>query len=125
MREGEPDDEQLEAAFQEGLAGRGRAGSASARPAGGPAGASGAPLPPSEAAAVALLGEVVVRDHTDGLAATLAGRLGSVQRLAQQEGAPAVQNAAHAKPAGVAFDNEAANLAGSMPSVAADPDMEE
>lgn len=85
MREGEPDDEQLEAAFQEGLAGRGRAGSASARPAGGPAGASGAPLPPSEAAAVALLGEVVVRDHTDGLAATLAGRLGSVQRLAQQE----------------------------------------
>ena len=41
------------------------------------------------------------------------------------QGAPAVQNAAHAKPAGVAFDNEAANLAGSMPSVAADPDMEE
>ncbi len=38
---------------------------------------------------------------------------------------PAGQQAARAKPAGVAFDNEAANLAGSVPDVAARPDLEE
>ncbi|KAL4447596.1 hypothetical protein ABPG75_004815 [Micractinium tetrahymenae] len=124
--EGVADDDQLEAAFQEGLAGRGRAGSG-----GRGAGAGvGAPVPPSEAATVALLGEVVQTDSRDEMAATLAGRLGSVQRLAQQEaavlqGAPAGQQAAQGKPAAVAFDNEQANLAGSVPSMGTGAELEE
>lgn len=45
--------------------------------------------------------------------------------LMQAQRDAAAQQAARAKPAAVAFDNEAANLAGSVPSRAAGSELEE